>query len=351
MIGERLAAQLLSGSPASTTEDVVRRLLAVQAQDPRGARLTIRTRSTGLSAADVDAALTDRRSLLITWVNRGTLHLVTAEDYWWLHPVTTPQLVTVNAHRLGQEGVSAAQADRGVEMVAEAVAEGPRTRAVLRARLEAAAVPTRGQALVHVLMAATLRGHVVRGPMIGGDHAFVSVRDWLGDAPAPLERDAAMARLAHRYLAGHGPADARDLAKWAGITLGDARRGFAGLAEELRQRDDGLVDLAGRVGPPPPPPRLPKPRLLGPFDPILHGWASREPFVGRHQGVVTSNGLFRPVALVDGRVVATWGLADGTVTIRLLEQITPAALRALRTDAEDVLRFLGLPPRPAVTAP
>ena len=35
----------------------------------------------GLTAADVDRALTEERSLLITWLNRGTLHLVRSEDY------------------------------------------------------------------------------------------------------------------------------------------------------------------------------------------------------------------------------------------------------------------------------
>ena len=48
--------------------------------------------------------------------------------------------------------------------------------------------------------------------------------------------------------------------------------------------------------------RLPKPRLLGPFDPLLLGWVSRDSFVGTHQGVVTNNGLFRACALVTGRV-------------------------------------------------
>jgi hypothetical protein len=90
---ERCAAQLLGGGPAGSAEEVAGRLLAIQAQDPRGARLAVRARSAGLSASDVDAALA-RRSLIVTWLNRGTLHLVRAEDYWWLHPLTTPQLRT-----------------------------------------------------------------------------------------------------------------------------------------------------------------------------------------------------------------------------------------------------------------
>ena len=54
---QRLAAQLLSGPPADGTVEVARWLLAVQAQDPRGARLAVRARSRARSATDVEAAL------------------------------------------------------------------------------------------------------------------------------------------------------------------------------------------------------------------------------------------------------------------------------------------------------
>lgn len=93
---ERCAAQLLCGDRAGSPEEVARRLLAIQAQDPRGARLAVRARSAGLSALDVDSALA-RRSVVVTWLNRGTLHLVCAEDYSWLHPLTTPQLRACSA--------------------------------------------------------------------------------------------------------------------------------------------------------------------------------------------------------------------------------------------------------------
>ena len=63
---------------------------------------------------------------------------------------------------------------------------------------------------------------------------------------------------------------------------------------------------------------------------------------------MTSNGIFRPVALVDGRVVATWGIPDGVVTITPLEPIPTQARAALAADAIDVLRYLALPDRPAV---
>ena len=299
----------------------------------------MRSRSTGLRAADVDAALDDR-TLVVSWLNRGTLHLVAAEDYWWLHPLTLPQLATTNVRRLGQEGVSPEQAERGVDVVTAAVSGGEvRSRQDLRDRLDEAGVPTRGQALVHVLLAASIRGGLLRGPVVDGEQAFVSPRDWLGEPPPDLDRDEALGRLGRRYLAGHGPADARDLARWAGITLGDARRGIAEAASALRERADGLVEPAGRKRVT----KAPAPRLLGAFDPLLLGWVSRDPVVGPHRQVVTTNGIFRPVALVDGRVVATWGLAGGNVTITRLEPIADDVRAALVKDAADVLRFLGLP--------
>src|SRR4051812_26380808 len=178
----RLTAQLLSGPRADHPVAVAERLLAVQGQDPRGARLAVRARSEGLTAADVDRALTEDRTLLITWVNRGTLHLVRSEDYPWLHALTTPPLATTSVRRLAQEGVEPDAAERGIRVIERALAdEGPLTRDQLRDRLDATGVPTKGQALVHVLLAATLRGLIVRGPMVGKQHAFVLVRDWLGE--------------------------------------------------------------------------------------------------------------------------------------------------------------------------
>jgi hypothetical protein len=324
VIAERLRSQLLSGPPADTPEAVVERILAVQAQDPRGARLAVRARSHGLSVADFDAAL-ERRAMVIDWLNRGTLHLVRAEDWWWLHPLTTPRLATGNARRLRQEGVSPAQVERGVSEIVAAVAEGPQTRKALRARLDAAGVPTAGQAFIHVVFAAALRGLIVRGPMLGSEQAWVGVREWLGEPPPALEREEALARLASRYLAGHGPGDAADLARWAGISLRDARSGMAAAGPNAAADD---------------PPPLPAPRLLGSFEPLLLGWVSRAAVVGEHAGLVTNNGMFSPFALADGRAVAKWRLARDRVEIEPLEPIAPEVLAALEEDGEDVRRYL-----------
>jgi hypothetical protein len=333
---ERLTAQALAGEPLRSPEAVAERLLAVQGQDPRGARLAVRARTSGVTAADVDRALNER-SLLITWLNRGTLHLVRSEDYPWLHLLTAPTHFASCKRRLAQEGVSEADGERALRVIEKTLAEeGPLGGKDLRARLESAGVRTEGQIFIHLMFIAAAKGILVRGPMVGKQHAYVLVRDWLGEQK-PVDRTQAVVELARRYLAGHGPADDRDLARWAGLPLRDARAGLEAIASELEQRDDGLVELKKRPAAAPTPP----PRLLGAFDPLLLGWTSRDEVVGPHKVLVTINGIFRPFALVDGRAVATWKLAGGKVTIEHLAQVKKKDAAALEDEARRVLEFLG----------
>jgi winged helix DNA-binding protein len=336
-IAERLTAQALAGEPLRSPEAVAERLLAVQGQDPRGARLAVRARTEGVTAADVDRALSDERSLLITWLNRGTLHLVRSEDYPWLHALTAPTHFASCSRRLQQEGVSESAGEKAMETIESALSdEGPLSGRDLRARLDAAGIRTEGQAFIHLMFLAAARGILVRGPMLGKQHAYVLVREWLGEQQ-PVDREKAVAELARRYLAGHGPAGDRDLARWAGLPLRDARAGLAAIASELEQREDGLVELKGSPDPAP----LPPPRLLGAFDPLLLGWTSRREVVGPHEVLVTTNGIFRPFALVGGRAVARWGLAGGKVTIEHLDEVGPKDAAALEKDAQRVLEFFG----------
>ena len=93
-------------------------------------------------------------------------------------------------------------------------------------------------------------------------------------------------------------------------------------------------------GPEPVEAPLPPPRLLGAFDPLLHGWTDRTPVTGDHGGVVTSNGIFRPIALVEGRAVATWTLPRGHVELAPFGRLSAPVRHALAAEAADVRRFL-----------
>ncbi len=338
VLARRLTAQLLSGRRARSPLAVAERLLAIQGQDPRGARLAIRARSVGVDAAEIDRELTEERSLVITTLNRGTLHLVRSEDYPLLQSLTTPQLMTASTTRLAQDGLSPDTTTRAVDLIDRSIAEeGPLTRVQLRERLARAGIPNLEHSLVHLVFRASIEGRIVRGPMIGRQHAFARVTDWLSPAPPP-PREPALAELARRYLAGHGPAADRDLARWAGLPLRDARAGLSAIGAELRELPGGLVDLARRARAAP----LPAPRLLGTFEPTLLGWTSRADILGADEAHVVTGGVFRNFALVGGRGVALWRLAGsgGRVEIEPFAEVTAEESAALVRDGEAVKRFL-----------
>ncbi len=345
-LAARLGAQLLTRRSARRAEDVVGHLLAVQAQDPRGARLAVRARSSVASASDVDRALSVDRSLVVGWLNRGTLHLVRTEDYWWLHALTTPRLLTGTMRRLSEEGVDVDDAERGLVAVTTALgSSGPLTRADLRERVESAGVRAAGQALVHLLALATVRGLVVRGPVVGAEQAFVLAEDWVGRRPPPVDRGSCLGELARRYLTGHGPATDADLARWAGVPLRDARAGLSEVADLLVERPDGSVELRaaarGHATDEPPP------RLLGAFDPVLHGWRSRADVLGAHDADVVSGGVFRAFALVGGRAAGLWRLAGDRVVVSPFAALDDVVAAALERDGHDVVAFLTRSPRGA----
>jgi Winged helix DNA-binding domain len=291
----RATAQLLGRRERRAPAEVVRHLLAVQAQDFPSVPLALRARSRGLTRAEVHSAI-DSGELVISWLNRGTLHLVSREDYPWLHALTAPTLAAMNKRRLAQEGVT--NPKRNVRRLAKALEDGPMSRAAIGDRLGFG-----GPALTHLLLAATLGGQIVRGPIRGREQTFALTRDHLGELP-DVDREAALGELARRYFVGHAPASNADLAYWSGLPLRDVR---AGLVRVGIDADERGAD----------PRRALPARLLPAFDPFIMGWKERSFAIpdALAKRVMPGGGVFRAVVLVDGRVTGTWSRAGGRVAI------------------------------------
>ena len=312
----RATAQLLHRPGVHTPFEVVRHLLAVQAQDLRSARLAVRARTRECKANDVNRAL-DEGELVVAWLLRGTLHLVTRDDYWWLQCLTAPTRAAANRRRLKEEGIDATAADRAVGIIGDALAgQGPLTRDELAEIVSAQGIRTAGQAMPHLLMLTVLRGVTVMGPLRkDGTLAFVLAHDWLGP-PRPIDRDAAVRELGRRYVAAHPRSTPDDLAHWAGIAVSDARQSFAA----VKNHDGNHLD----------PQPVPE-RLLPAFDPYLLGWRDRSFAVPPPlaKDVHPGGGVIRPAATRDGEVVGTWALRRGQVH----------APECFIAEAEDVRRF------------
>src|SRR4051794_11021804 len=134
----RAGAQLLH-RPAGLSHpaDVARAICGAQAQDEHAGRLAFRARSRKITAADVERAFAEERSLVRTWVMRGTMHYLAADDVPWMVPLYEDAAVSWGTRRLTQLGVDARAQERALEEIRRALEPGdPVTRDALVERIE-----------------------------------------------------------------------------------------------------------------------------------------------------------------------------------------------------------------------
>ncbi len=320
----------------------------IQAQEPRAARLAFRARSRGLTAADIDRARTEERSLLRAWCMRRTVHLLPSEDAGWLLPLFSEAIVRQARKRLNDFGLDRHRQDRALALLHDAVdAEGALTRPELAQRLAAAGFETSNEFKVHLWVLATLDGDLCLGPDRGANACLVRTADWLG----PLEgrpREASLAELARRYLRGYAPADERDLARWSGLSLRDARLGFERIASELAEIELDGKRLAVLGAERPRVPRSPAVRMLGAFDNYDLGYVDRTVALdaAHEKQVNPGGGIVRPAIVVDGRYVATWSSKRSgkrlAVTIEPFAPLDRPVETAIAAEVADIGRFEGL---------
>src|SRR5580658_9417962 len=92
----RLRSQQIAIHRLEKPSQVVAWLAAVQAQDISGANWSVGLRLPSASEADVEQAIVDRTTIR-TWLMRGTLHLVAAEDIHWIRALLAPGIISRSA--------------------------------------------------------------------------------------------------------------------------------------------------------------------------------------------------------------------------------------------------------------
>ncbi len=346
----RMRAQGLAESRAQSVPDAVRTVCALQAQDTRAARLAVRCRSLGLSASAVDHACGEERSVVRTWLMRGTLHMVAAEDVGWMVALLGAKFAAADRGRRLELGLDEATCERALSAIRDVLSSrGPLTRPELVAevRVRGIAVDSGGQAGAHLVAYAAMRGLTCRGPERGHDEpTYVLLADWVG-AQTEREPEAALAELARRYLSGHSPATPADFAAWAGIGAMQARAGFRLIGSQLVE-----VDAAGEPAWMLAPATIaddlaaPSVRLLPAFDAYLLGYASRELAVPAQfaRRIQAGGGWIHPVVVADGLAVSTWRLRRHgqrlIVQVESFEGLPDGVSSALDAEVADVGRFL-----------
>jgi hypothetical protein len=335
MQAQRLHPQAVATDAGQLLRDVV----AIQAQESRAAALSIRPTTAKLTREDVRIALEETRSIVLTWCMRGTMHLLPASDAGWLLGIFGPVFIKKTNFRYAQLGLYDATRARAKDDIAELLGQrGAVPRPALRDLLARRGYPTEGQAFIHLMRFAALSGIVCFGPRIDGEESFVLLEDWITSRDHPQNPQAELAR---RYLRAYGPASDADFARWSGLPLTFARHGLAAIPDELDEFE-GLSLLKDHAAPPDVSPFV---RLLPAFDTLLLGYDSREWLVdAEHAAAIhPGGGIIKPTVLVDGRIVGVWSFQKGgrVIQIEKFGSLTEAVISQIEDEARDIGRFLG----------
>ena len=347
-----LARQLLLERARLDPVAAVEQVGGLQAQEPGSPYVALWSRIEGFEAAALDRAIRDRR-LVKAGLFRGTLHLVSADDYLRIQPA-----IRVTLQGLAAQDQFRNAEVRDIEALVEAAltfAGEPRDNAAMHDHLEALAA-AEGRTSVDVWWRVRREGPFIRAPedlpwTFGRRPKYVAGGTWL-DGRAFADETASLAHLVRRYLGALGPASVADLRAWSHVAVGRLRGVLASMSDVITLADDtgrSLLDLADA---PRPSADMPAPpRLLSMWDGVLLGHQDRTRVLPEayRKAVISRNGDVLPTFLVDGRVAGLWWVEpDGPRTKIVFEPFEriPKAARTALDDEADRLRALYEPIEP-----
>ena len=339
-----LARQLLLDRAPLSVTDAMRRVVALQAQQPASAYLALWNRLADFDPAELDEAFASHR-VVRAQLMRVTMHAVHAQDHQVFREAMEP---TLRASRLGDprfraSGLTAEDADglmSGLLDFADQPRTGPECEAWLAGRLGA---PMPALAWRMLRQYAPLWHAPTDGPWLFGSRAYVAARPRpvLAD---PDVSDLALQTLVRRYLEGFGPASIADMAQFAMVQRARVKAAVQALGGSLQQWEGPggtvLYDVPGAplpAGDTPAPPRL-----MAMWDSTLMAYTDRSRVTppGYRKLVRRMNGDVLPTLLVDGYVAGVWRAVQDGIEATAFHALDGFAWEGLAAEARALVPLL-----------
>ena len=360
IISQGLVEETAADNPVAAVDN----MLALQAQLPSSIPWAINLRVKQPSVSAIDDAF-ESAELVRSWPMRGTIHVTSAKDHHWLRQVLRHRYRTW-MRSLEEEGLTRARIEEAAQIAYSCIASsGPRSREELCLAWEEEGIrtgtrPQREAALRagervtfldrrNLFLALHIEGFLVGGPKRGNSFLFCDARPLPvaeGVAQGESSHEAALAELARRYAWGHGPVSVEDFSRWTSLTKRESRAALERavrltgserpivLAESGYQRAD-LDSLLSRCGN--------EARTLfscPSFDEIHVGYADRSSMASTEAERAicpAKNGMFRPIVIKDGRVIA---VQDPRKGYEFLDSVRDEYDQSLLEEAEEIGEYL-----------
>ncbi len=341
----RLQNQQIARSKFTTPQALVAFHGAKQAQEYTQAKWAIGLRVPDATDQIIEQAI-DAGTILRTHIMRPTWHFVSAEDIRWMMRLTAPQIVLQSNARERELGLDAETYLRTNDLIVKALEGGRQlTRQELAQIIEQAGIMADSSRMVYIMFRAELELLVCNGSRRGKEQTYALLDERVPPSRV-LDREESLAELARRYFTSHAPATVQDFTWWSGLKVGDARAALEMIKPELRSLPlDNLVywmpkDLEL------PEALEPSVHLLPAFDEFMVSYkergASLDPSLSTL--AITSNGIFKPIVVVNGRVVGVWSRTEKKSTVviehQLFNDVSTAEKQGLERAAARFGKFL-----------
>jgi len=336
-----LGRQLLLRREPLDVVDAVRRIVALQAQEPASPYLALWNRLVDFDPADLDAAFADRTVVKASLI-RLTLHAVHAEHYPAFHNAMLSSLRAsrLNDRRFTTSGLSAADADALLPHLLKFAAQ-PRTKAEIEDLIEARLGDRNPRAWWALKTFAPLHHAPTAAPWtFGTSAAFIAAQTGNGrESP-----DESVQQLVLRYLEAFGPASVADFAQFTMLRRPVTVQALQALGDKVEEvdRPDGvtLFDVPGALLPAED--SVAPPRLLAMWDSVLLAYSDRSRVIppDYRRLVIQQNGDVLPTLLVDGYVAGVWRPVEGGIEASGFHRLSDEAWGGLAEEARALVAFL-----------
>jgi hypothetical protein len=341
---ERLSKQHLLTPGHKDPVDVLKSLVAVQAQDYYGAKWALGQRTIACTDTVVEQAFTAGRILRLH-IMRPTWHFVAAEDIRWLLALTAPRVNAVSAYYFRKSELDQKTINKTNRALTKALEGGNHlTRDQLRDAIKRAGIePGDSVRLGHIMMRAELDGVVCSGARKGKQFTYALLSERAPNATT-LAEDEALGKLAGSYFATRGPATLQDFVWWSGLTMSQVKRGV----EIAKVTSEVIADQSDWSSPAKKSAKGVA-HLLPPYDEYFISYKDRSAAMHPKfdQTKTVESLVFDAPFTLDGLVVGGWqralGKSNVTVLLKPFIKLTQVDKKAVTVAAKHYGDFLETP--------
>lgn len=346
IVKARLDNHHLVGKGLKNAAEVVAWLGAVQSQDFFGAKWAIGQRTSKTTNIEVEKLFNEGK-ILRTHILRPTWHFVSPEDILWIQSLTAPRVHAASRSYYNKLGLDDNVFKKSNQLLKNALKNNNyRTREEIKQLYKESGIDASGLKLAYLVMYAELEGLVCSGSLRDKKQTLALVAERAPSAKI-MNREKALAELAKRYFASHGPATLKDFGWWCSLISADLKA-----AVELAKLDK--IELQGTTFYSTQGFKTDKPessvRLLPNYDEYVIAYKDRSAYnSAKLDKTPTYEDLSYHFVIADGQIVGGWKREQTdklfTIKLNMFAKLSSSQESALNTEAKRVSDFFNIPAR------